>query len=510
MNLVLFPVLLPLLGAAVLMLLRKPRVRFGVAVIIAAASLTVSGVIASIVFDGQVLVTTLADWPAPYGISLVVDGLSATMLLLSGIAGLLTVLFVDASLQAGPKRGYGSLLNRARELFGAQALFQFLFMGVNLSFLTGDVFNLFVAFEIMLIASYGLLLLGGELPQLREGLRYVVINLVSSTVFVGGAGLVYGLFGTLNMADIAQRVAAHGPDARITAVALLLALVFATKSAIFPFGFWLPNSYAVPMTAASAFFAAMLTKVGAYALIRMFTLMFPAESEVRQIILVLAAITVLIGALGAVARHRWRYIMSFVNVASIAVAVVAAMAGGRAGLTAAVYYLINSVLVIFGLFVIAALAERLSGPNTLKGGHLSLYPWFGAGFFIVMLTAAGLPPTSGFIGKFAVVETLFGLGSAAGTGAAVAVILSGIVLLYAGVQVWMGYFWGDPSQLRRRRLPRGMRVIAGVAVLFVVLLPVLSGPVYALAGEVAAQLDGNAGYFSAVFPDGNPALGGGD
>src|SRR5690625_2864334 len=147
MNLVPFPVLLALLGAAVLMLLRRPRVRFVVALIIAAATLPVSGVIASIVFDGQVLVTTLADWPAPYGISLVVDGLSATMLLLSGIAGLLTVLFVDATLQAGPRRGYGSLLNRARELFGAQALFQLLLLGVHLPFLTGDVFNLFLQFH---------------------------------------------------------------------------------------------------------------------------------------------------------------------------------------------------------------------------------------------------------------------------------------------------------------------------------------------------------------------------
>src|SRR5699024_7930625 len=143
-----------------------------------------------------------------------------------------------------------------RGIFAAHALFQFLFMGVNLSFITGDVANRVVAFEVMLTASYGLLLLGGELPQLRVGLRYVVSNLISSTIFVGGAGLAYGLFGTPSRAGIGPRVAAQGPDARITAVALVLALVFATKSAIFPCGFWLPNSYAVPMTAASAFFAA--------------------------------------------------------------------------------------------------------------------------------------------------------------------------------------------------------------------------------------------------------------
>jgi len=510
MNVLLLPVIVPLFGAALLMVFRRARARFLTAVTTAVLTLAVQVTIAVRVFREGPVAAQMAGWEAPFGITLAVDGLSAVLLVLSGTVGLLSVFFVYASLAAEPKRGYANLLKRAREIFGAHALFQFLFMGVNLSFITGDVFNLFVAFEVMLIASYGLLLLGGELPQLREGLRYVVINLISSTIFVGGAGLAYDLFGTLNMADIGQRVAAHGPDARITAVALVLALVFATKSAIFPFGFWLPNSYAVPMTAASAFFAAMLTKVGAYSLIRMFTLMFPGETQVQQLLLVLAAATVLIGALGAVARHRWRYIMSFVNVASIAVVVIAAMAGNRDGLTAAVYYLINSVLVIFALFLVAALAERLSGPNTLKGGHLSLYPWLGAGFFIIMITAAGLPPTSGFIGKFAVLDALFGRGGAAGTAAAVAVIVSGLILLYAGVQVWMGYFWGDPSQLRRRQLPRGMLAVATTAVLLVMLLPVISGPLYSLAGDVAAQLDGNAGYYSAVFPDGNPGLGGGD
>lgn len=508
MNLILFPVLIPLLGAAVLMLLRKPKPRMVVAVITALATLGVSSAIAVQVFGGQVLVSTLADWPAPYGISLAVDGLSATMLLLSGIAGLLTVFFVDASLHAGPKRGYGSLLNRARELFGAQALFQFLFMGVNLSFLTGDVFNLFVAFEIMLIASYGLLLLGGELPQLREGLKYVVINLVSSTLFVGAAGLTYGLFGSLNMADIGMRALEHGPDPRVTAVAMMLALVFVTKSAIFPFGFWLPNSYPVPMSAASAFFAAMLTKVGAYALIRLFTLMFPEELLAQQIIMLLAAGTVLIGALGAVARHRWRHIMSFVNVASISVVVIAAMGGSHASLTSAVYYMINSVLVVFALFLVAALAERLSGPNTLQQGHLALYPWLGVGFFVVMLAMAGLPPTSGFIGKFAVAGSLLGQGGWLPTTAAVAVIVSGLVLLYAGVQVWMSYFWGDPGRLRKTALPGPMALVTIVAVGLVALLPVFSGPIYELASQVAAGLDGNGSYLAALFPDGNPALGG--
>ncbi|MEJ2287555.1 MAG: proton-conducting transporter membrane subunit [Deinococcales bacterium] len=174
-----------------------------------------------------------------------------------------------------------------------------------------------LAFEVMLVASYGLLLLGGELPQLREGFKYVVINVVASAVFVITAGMTYGLVGSLNLADIAQRVAAHGPDPRLTVLAALLALVFATKAAVFPLGFWLPNSYPVPPAAISAFFAAVLTKVGVYALVRTFTLMFPGEQLLPAVLLALGGVSMVVGALGAIARRRWRHAMAFANVASI-------------------------------------------------------------------------------------------------------------------------------------------------------------------------------------------------
>jgi multicomponent Na+:H+ antiporter subunit D len=506
MNLLILPVLLPLLGGAGLLVLRRRRSRLVLAVLTSCLTLAVTGVIAWRVFSGEVLSVQMSGWQAPFGISLVVDGLSALLLLLSAVVGLLTVIFADAALQAAPRRGYPSLLNRARELFGTQALFQFLFMGVNMSFVTGDLFNLFVAFEVMLISSYGLLLIGGELPQLREGLKYVVINLVSSAMFVAAAGLAYGLFGTLNMADIGQRAALHGPDPRITAIALLLAFVFATKSAVFPFGFWLPNAYPVPMAATSAFFAAMLTKVGAYALIRLFTLLFPGEVMAQQLLLGLAGVTVVIAALGAVARHRWRHILSFANVASIAYVVMGAFSGNASGQTAAVYYLVNSVLVIFAVFLIAALAEKLSGQSTLVGGHLSVYPWLGTGFFITMLAVAGMPPTSGFIGKFALVTALFETGGVLASLVAACAIIAGFLLLYAGIQVWRGYFWGDPGAVKKHRLPRTMVVVATASVCLVGALAAASGPVYKLAGSVAQQLGSNAGYLAAVFPDGNPTL----
>ena len=499
MNVLALPVLLPLFAGALLLLVPSRLARFTGSSLAAALTLAVSLNILSRTLSGEVIVVQMAGWPAPWGISLVADALSGIMLALSGAVGLLCVLFAGSSLQHAPRHGVSAALNTARERFGAQALLQFLFMGVNMAFLTGDLFNLFVAFEVMLIASYGLLLLGSELPQLREGFKYVVVNLVASAMFVVAAGFAYGLFGTLNMADIAQRVAAHGADPRTTLVAALLALVFATKAALFPLGFWLPNAYPTPAAAISAFFAALLTKVGAYTLIRTFTLMFPEETGVQTVLLVLAGFTLLVGALGAIARQRWRHALAFANVSSIAYLVLGAFTS-KAGLGAALYYLIHSVLLIFALFLIAALAEKIAGESYQDGGHLSVYPWLGVGFFICALALAGLPPTSGFIGKYALIVALLARGGGLYTGLAVSAVVTGFLLLYAAIQIWRGFFWGESDAVHRVSLPGGMRVVTGIAVAAVALLSVFSGPVFNATRRAAEQMNSSA-YVDAVLTE---------
>ena len=505
MNVVAWPVLLPLVAGAVLLLLRTPRQRALFAAAAATLTLLIDGFIAWRTLSGEVLVVQMAAWPAPYGITLVADGLTGLLLLLGGVTGLLTVLFASSSLQTSPRRGQSARLNRAREVFGTHALLQFLFMGVNMSFLTGDLFNLFVAFEVMLIASYGLLLLGGEVAQLREGFKYVVINLIASAIFVVTAGLAYGLFGTLNLADIAVRlrdvVNVQGPDPRVTMVALLLGLVFATKAALFPLGFWLPNAYPAPPAATSAFFAAMLTKVGIYALLRTFTLMFPQETGALSGLLLLAGFTVLLGGFGAIARQRWRHLLAFANISSIGYLAMGAFLGTLGGLAAGVYYLINSVLVVFTLFLIAGLAEKIAGEDYRSEGHLRDYPWLGVGYFIAALTLAGLPPTSGFIGKFALIGALFARGDALAVLVGVAAVVTGGLLLYATVLVWRSFFWGDADAVHSVSLPRGMVLPTAASVALLVALAAASGPVYAASERVAAQLLTNAQYISEVLPD---------
>lgn len=498
-NLLAWPVLIPLLAGTILLLVRGATARSWLSALASALTLVVSAVVFARAAGGDVLVVQMAGWPAPYGIALVADRLAAGLLLLAGIVGLLTVLLAIFTLRVAPRPGRNAVLNRAREAFGAQSLLQFVIMGVNMSFLSGDLFNLFVSFEVMLIASYGLMLLGGELPQLREGFKYVLVNLIASLIFVLGAGYAYGLVGTLNLADMAARVAAHGPDPRLTALALVLSLVFATKAAVFPLGFWLPDAYPTPPVAFSAFFAALLTKVGVYALIRIHTLIFPTETLPGTVIAVLAVISILLAVLGTIARQRWRYALSFANVASIGNVLVAVFAAGERGLAAGLYYVAHSILVVFALFAVAAVAERIAGSGYRTPGHLSRYPWLGLAFFVPAMAIAGMPPTSGFIGKFGVVSALLAGGGAARAWAAAAVLVGGFLLLYAMVQIWREFFWGTHDAVHAVRISRGTSAVVAIAVASTVGLAVLGGPVQSQAVLAARQLSDGGAYRSAVL-----------
>jgi multicomponent Na+:H+ antiporter subunit D len=513
-NLLSLPVLVPLLAGALLLAVRGRVARVVVASVAASVTLAATIAIATRALAGDVLTLQMADWAAPFGITLVADGLSALLLVLSAFFGLLTVPYLASSLHATPGRTErvlvdGGWRNRARDALGAQALLQFLFMGVHMSLLTGDLFNLFVAFEVMLIASYGLLLLGTELPQLREGFKYVIVNLVASAVFVSAAGMTYGLVGTLYLADIGQRVAAHGPDVRLTVLAAMLGLVFAVKSALFPLGFWLPNAYPTPPAGIGAYFAAVLTKVGVYALVRAFALMFPGEEGLKSVLLALAGLTMLVGALGFLSRQRWRHAMAFGNVASIGYLVAALFAGSEHGVAVGVFYLITSVAVVFTLFALAGIAERIAGPWYRASGHLGAYPWLGAGFFVAALTLVGTPPSSGFLGKYGLVQALLNEGGAVAVGVVVAAVVASFVLLYGAMQIWETFFWGDSDAVHHVATPRTMSAVSAVAVVAVVALAVFGGPLYRVSERVAGQLVDHAAYREAVLaPAPGPRLGG--
>jgi multicomponent Na+:H+ antiporter subunit D len=489
MNTLVLPVILPLLAASLLLALPAPRARVVLASFSTLLTLGISLFIFLQTSAGTVLTTQLGDWAAPYGISLVADRLTGLMLVLSGVVTLLTVINSSATLGA------------ARGRFGHHALLQFLLMGVNMSFLTGDLFNLFVSFEVMLVASYAIITLGSSTAQLREGLKYVIINLLLSAVFVVACGFTYGILGTLNMAQLGLRSSELGSTPVVTALSLLLGIVFATKSAVFPLAFWLPGTYPAPPPAISAFLGALLTKVGVYSLLRLYTLLFPAEAPVVQPLLLVAAIlTMLVGALGALSRVRWRHLLSFATMGSVGYLVFGLALFNSAGLSATLFYLINSILVIFSLFLIAGYAEKLTGFQDVRlGGLLESSPYLAASFFIAALALIGLPPTSGFVGKFALVRAAFETGGTLSLVGAVAVLVASLITLIVMIKVWRWFFWGqDTLHLARVPVSLAWTTFAGTAL--IILVTVLSGQLYAVALATAEQLTTPTQYIEAVLP----------
>lgn len=343
---------------------------------------------------GPLQVYALGNWAAPFGIVLVLDRLSALLLLVTAALALFALCY---AVRGDDERGQSF-----------HALYQFQLMGINGAFLTGDLFNLFVFFEVLLIASYALLLHGGGAERLRAGMHYVVLNLVGSSLFLIALGLFYGVAGTLNMADLSARVAQAGPDQAplLGAAGLLLLLVFGLKAALLPLYFWLPRAYAAASAPVAALFAIM-TKVGVYAILRVFVLVYGAQAGLLTDLAgpwlwPLALLTLLLGVLGALAATSLPGLLAYLVVVSVGTLLAGVALGTPQALVATLYYLMHSTWVIGGMFLLADLIARQRGSKAarLEAGPALLQPQLLAGlFFVGAIGTAGLPPLSGFFGK---------------------------------------------------------------------------------------------------------------
>ena len=446
---------------------------------------------------GQILVSQMGNWPAPFGITIVVDPLSAIMLCVESIVCLAVFIYCIGQL---PDRFGGGFFH---------PLFHLLMMGVQWSFITGDLFNLFVAFEIMLMASYAMFVVGTTQQQMRQAYKYVILNLIGSILFVTCAGLIYGQLGTLNMANI-TKIAMEGelPATSIPVIAMLL-LVFGGKTAIFPLWYWLPDTYHTMPAAIGGLFAGLLTKVGAYTLIRVFVMMFGSAPQVADVlaplILISAVVTMFLGVLGAVSMHTVRRILSIHIISQVGYMLMGIGLGITAisGLTpaqtldskelaiaGAIFFIIHNMVVKCCLFLCGGLMMDHAGSDNLEsiGGLLKRDPWLAALFLIAALSLAGLPPLSGFFGKWILIKEGFNQQHFSLTAFAVA---TSLLTLLSMLKIWSYGFWSPDQGKHTRRPEIRPRTASGkIAIALLVIFSLsmgLGAQTYMNASRVAAR-----------------------
>lgn len=503
MHWIIVPLILPPVVAAVMMLVMRHNL--GLARIFSVAAVLALLIIAVGLFwqstDGAIRAYELGNWPAPFGIVLVLDRLSALMLLLTAFLGVAVVLYA-----------IGSGWDAKGKHF--HALIQFQLMGIFGAFLTGDIFNLFVFFEILLIASYGLVIHGGGTARLRAGVQYVVYNLLGSALFLFALGTIYAVTGTLNMADLALRVGAMPAEdaALIRVAAMLLLLVFAIKAALVPLHFWLPSTYAEAPAPVAALFAVM-TKVGAYAILRVFTLIFAPGVVVTQGLLdpwlmVAALVTLSVGMIGILGQPNLGRMAAFAALGSMGTILIALSVMTPTATVAALFYMIHSTLAGAALFLTVDLVRQGRGAlsdRLIPGPAMPSIGLVASLYLMATVAMVGLPPLSGFLGKLLVLDA---------TRDQPLVWLIWAVILIGSLLAILGFaragsvvFWkldetAQPGVSPTPLAPAPLALVAvGILLGLVIATTVLAGPVSAALQATADQLFAPAQYIAAVLPD---------
>jgi len=491
-TLLVLPIMVPAITGMLALLARNYRsVQRGISVL---GTLVLTGAGVAIVYQVHahgILAVQMGDWPAPFGITLVADELSAGLLGVTGFVGLAVVLYALAS------------LDEIHERFGFHVLFHLLLMGINGAFITGDIFNMYVWFEVLLIASFVLLVLGNSREQLDGAVKYVGINLVASASFLTAIGLLYGLTGTLNLADLSGSMALVRDAGLEPAIAMLFLVGFGIKAALFPLYYWLPASYHTPPAPIAAIFAGLLTKVGIYSLLRVFSLLFPDPSGYTQaVLLVVAGATMLLGVFGALVQRHVLRLLAFLVISAMGYVVMGLGFFTTLGLAGAIFYVFQDVPVKTTLFLVGGLMQRETGENRIgdMGGLYEYRPLLATAFIVPAFSLAGFPPFPGFWGKLTLVQA--GLEQERWIIVGVA-LLVGLLTLLVVAQVWGRAFW----QAREEGLPvsgtLGTRTLLNGPVAALALALFLLGcyaePVFAFAHQAAVHLTNTGPYVQAVL-----------
>ncbi|UOT02807.1 Na+/H+ antiporter subunit D [Rhodococcus opacus] len=513
------PVLVPMLAAAATLVLgRRPRAQRIITLVALIGVLVVSGLLLFLADRDGTTAIQVGGWDSPIGITLVVDRLSAMMLVVSSIVLLAVMAYaVGQGIRDGSEDQPVSIF---------LPTYLALTAGISNAFLAGDLFNLYVGFEVLLAASFVLLTLGASADRVRAGVSYVMVSMVSSLIFLAGIAFAYAATGTLNLADMATRLDGI-PSGTRTAIFGVLLVAFGIKAAVFPLSTWLPDSYPTAPAPVTAVFAGLLTKVGVYAIIRAHTLLFP-EGELDNVLMVCGLLTMLVGILGAIAQSDIKRLLSFTLVSHIGYMVFGVALSTQSGLSGAIYYVAHHILVQTTLFLVVGLIERQAGSSSLRrlGGLAAASPVLAIVFLVPALNLGGIPPFSGFIGKVALLQA----GSADASVLAWILVAGGTVTslltLYVVARVWTKAFWraradapeGDladvsPSALLDEseadisfddradvgRIP-AMMLIPTVALVAVGLaMTVFAGQIIQISDRAASDLQNRSIYIDAVL-----------
>ena len=493
-NLVVAPVVIPLFTGALLFFSpRRLAWQRWVSAISLSAALVVNLLLMRYVWTEGIQPFYAGNLPAPFGITFVADLMSIAFVTVTSVTALAVLFFSIYSLDESVEKGH------------YYAAFQFLLVGVNGSFLTGDIFNLFVFFEVMLLASYLLISLGGRRLQLQETLKYALINNVASGFFLLAVAGLYRTYGTLNMADLALRTSAAGSNGWLSAIGILFLVVFGVKAAMVPLHFWLPQPYFAGPTAIVAFFGGILSKVGVYTILRTFTLIFVEETAWThgRVLLPLALLTMVVGIVGAIAQTDFKKILAFHIVSQIGYMLMGIAFLTPLAIAGTIIFVVHQMIVKSGLFLCAGAAERISGTTDLKemSGLMTTHGGFAALFFVSALALVGVPPLSGFFGKLTLIRA--GLEAQHFFSVAVAIVV-GLGTLFSMIKIFRLSFWGEVRG--ERRLPRQSqeykRMMIPVGALVVLALAIGLGVehVFTYAQAAAEQLLDRQAYVGAVLP----------
>lgn len=512
------PIIVPAATAAIALLLaRFPKAQQAIALFSLGSLLGVAGALVYLIYAHGIHTVQVGGWDAPIGITLVADNLAVLMITVSQL-----VLFAVMWFGIGQGISDG---DEDEPISVFVPTYMLLNMGVSMAFLAGDLFNMYVGFEVLLVASYVLLTLGASSSRTRAGVSYVMVNMLSSMVFLLAIGLVYQAVGTVNFAHISLRME-DIPDGTRTAIFAVLLVAFAVKAAVFPLSAWLPDSYPTAPSMVTAVFAGLLTKVGVYAIIRTRSVVFP-DGRLDDVLMWAGLATMLMGILGAMAQNDIKRLLSFTLVSHIGYMIFGIAVGNTLGLGGAIFYIVHHILVQTALFLVVGLIERQAGSSSLRslGGLAKSSPLLALLYLVPALNLGGIPPFSGFLGKVMLIEAGAQNGSATAWILVAGSIITSLLTLYTMILVWSKAFWRDrsdapegdtvlaqPAALRERtqmvaiaerddvgKMPLGMVMPTALLVMASVGVTVLAGPLSNVATEAASNVANVDEYRAAVL-----------